>query len=293
MTWDMTPIVEVPPAERGGVLPEEIEVTIEEHADLVKEAKGGPEFSADNDLNQIFLDSDVWFEDPADDEGSANKEDLFVNLRAEEQPPKQKSVQKTSKLPPAITLATTFDTEPTSSVSGDESSTASADVIIQELMSDFSSLSALEVSAIMEEQKKGQDLSKVEEIQEEQDQIDKALELLVEEEDGDDDSEMVPDVALDLFNNHEDANLEKGDEHAEDKVANTSTSDEKTTDTVDEFFEEAPMDEIQGHLSKSTKSKHKQANGRGYFGLFNLFVIATATTSLVAVGYYNNSQFTL
>ena len=286
MTWDMTPIVEVPPADLDGVLPEEIEVTIEEHADLVKGTKGEPEFSADNDLNRIFFESDVWFEDPVDDEGSANKEDIFVNLSAE-QPPKQKSVQKTSKLPPAITLATTFDTEPTSSVSGDESSTASADVIIQELMSDFSSLSAVEVSAIMEEQKKGRDLSKVEEIQEEQDQIDRALELLVEEEDDDDDSEMIPDVALDLFNSHEDANLEKGDEHAEDKA------EEKTTETVAENFEEAPMDELQGHLSKSTKSKHKQVNGRDYFGLFNLFVIATATTSLVAVGYYNNSQFTL
>ena len=77
-------------------------------------------------------------------------------------------IQKTSKLPPTIALAATFDTEPTSSFSDDGSSTTSEDVNIQEIMSDFSCLSVLEVSTIMEEQEKDRNLSKIQEIQQEQ-----------------------------------------------------------------------------------------------------------------------------
>lgn len=267
----MTTILEVPP-EVDGAPPEEIEVSIEQHADLMNTTPEGLNSSANNDLNDIVFDNDVWFEDPVDDEGSAKKEDIFVSL-SPEKPRKVDSYPKASKLPPTIALATTFDTEPTSSVSGDEFSTASADVDIQELMSDFSSLSVLEVSAIMEEQKKGRDLSKVEEIQREQDQIDQGLQLLVEEED--DESEMIANIADDFGNSNE-TNLEKREkdlstEHAEEKAISTSTSDETTSDILAEDCEDAPMDELQGHLSKNAKSKHKQQSGaKGYFGLFKL-----------------------
>ncbi len=286
MTYDMTTILEVPP-EVDGVPPEEIEISIEQHADLMNATPEGLNNSTNNGLNGIFFDTDVWFEDPVDDEGSANKEDIFVNLSAEK-PRKVDSDQKTSKLPPTIALATTFDTEPTSSVSGDEFSTASPDVNIQELMSDFSSLSVLEVSAIMEEQEKGRDLSKVEEIQREQEQIDQGLQLLVEEEDEDDESEMIADSAEDFGNNNE-TNLEKQEKdlspaHVEEKAISTSTSDETASGILAEEWEDAPLDELQGRLSKTGKSKHKQPSAKGYLGLFKLFVVATATTGLVAIG---------
>lgn len=171
--FDMTTISEVTP-ELTGAAPEEIEVSIEDHIHFTNAAKEEHDRST-NDLNENFFETDAWFQQPVDDGWLPKTGNIFMEHATSGTPD---DIQKTSALPPAIELAATFDTEPTSSVSDDGSSTTSEDVNIQEMMSDFSCLSVLEVSAIMEEQEKDRTLSKIQEIQQEQEQIDQHLQLL-------------------------------------------------------------------------------------------------------------------
>lgn len=299
----MTTISEVTP-EMAGAAPEEIEISVEDHVDFTNAAKEEHDRSTNN-LNENFFEADAWFQQPVDDGWLAKTGNIFVEHAI---PGTPDEIQKTSKLPPTIALAATFDTEPTSSFSDDGSSTTSEDVNIQEIMSDFSCLSVLEVSTIMEEQEKDRNLSKIQEIQQEQEQIDQGLQLLHDDStfqhsemnedtlellgEEDDHSENIDyDSALD-FGNNTGANIpetnlvvktedrekievppskemtENEVELPDSKAISTTKSEQTASDANTEDSIDAPMDELQGRLYNNAKPKPKQSNTRGFFGYF-------------------------